>query len=70
MPRIVIDLQSTALARASYQLDDEADVGTLDVTFTSGRTYTHENVPQKVFEGLRDAQSPGSYYNNEIKGVY
>lgn len=66
MARIFAPLQSTALTSATY--DDEAM--SLDVAFFDGRTYTYENVPQKVFEELRDARSPGSYFHAYIKNRY
>lgn len=59
-------VQSTAISYVRYDTDDE----TMDVTFTGGQTYTHSNVPQKVFEDLRDSGSPGQYYHRNIKGRY
>lgn len=66
MPRVHVNLDSTALASASY--DDATQ--TLDVVFRNGRDYTYTNVPMEVFEGLRDDPSPGSYYFSRIRGVY
>lgn len=64
--RLTCDFQSTALRSASY----DPDGGTLDITFTSGRTFTYEGVPADVFYGLRDASSPGSYFHAQIKNNY
>lgn len=61
-----IELASTALSSASY--DDETQ--DLEITFVSGASYTFPNVPLGVFEGLRDARSPGAYYNQRIKGIF
>jgi len=67
MPKIYANnLNSSWLSMASYDTDDE----TLTVTTNSGQDYTHENVPQDIFEGLRDADSPGAYYHANIKGKY
>lgn len=66
MPRVSVELQSTALSSASYDTDTQ----TLDVTFINGSIYTHEGVPYSVFENLRDAPSPGRYYTSNIKGQY
>ena len=67
MPRLTADFPgSTMLSGASYDPDSE----TLDLTFTGGRTYTYESVPQRVFEDLRDAPSPGSFYWSNIKDRY
>lgn len=57
---------SQALVSATY----DPDTTRLDILFSSGRTYTFENVPQRVFEELRDAPSPGQYYHGYIKGAY
>lgn len=59
-------LSSTALASASY--DDESQE--LEITFTSGRSYTFQSVPADIYEGLVASPSPGSYYNQNIKGIY
>lgn len=63
--RLTCDFQSAALRSASY----DPDGGTLDITFTSGRTFTYEGVPAEVFYALRDAPSPGQYYHQEIKNA-
>lgn len=70
MPRYTAEFTSTALSRASFTIRDDDPDGTLDITFASGRTFTYENVPVSVWEGLRDAQSPGSYFHANIKDAY
>ena len=57
---------STAIARGSYDTDTQQ----MELAFTSGRTYTFENVPEHVWEGLCSARSAGSYFASQIKGVY
>lgn len=64
--RYVAQLSSTALSSAEY--DDES--GQLSITFTSGQTFTYDNVPMSVFEGLQSARSAGQFYHQRIKGVY
>jgi hypothetical protein len=59
-------LNSSALASAEY--DDETQV--LDVTFTSGQSYSFSGVPVEIYEGLASASSPGRYYHQNVKGVY
>lgn len=66
MPIVSVPLASTALSGASYNYD----TGILDVIFTAGGSYTFENVPPEVFEGLRDSDSPGRYYHQVLKGRY
>jgi len=71
MPRIRIEFPgSTALAHAEYDRDDDADTGSLDITFSSGSSYTYDNVPERVFTELREASSPGSYFHRNIKNAY
>lgn len=57
---------SSALSSARYNPDTRQ----LDVTFVSGRTYSHEGVPVEVYEGLVGADSPGRYYAQAVKGTY
>lgn len=59
-------LKSSMLRGCSYDPDKKI----LDITFVSGRTYTHDNVPEDVYDGLVSAPSPGRYYNEMIKGQY
>jgi hypothetical protein len=59
-------ISSTAISSASY--DDETK--TLEVSFTSGQTYTFQNVPVEIFEGLISAPSAGKYYHSQIKGQF
>lgn len=66
MPTEHAELDSSFLSRASYDTDSQ----TLTVSFKGGKSYTYEGVPQDVFEGLRDADSPGQYYAANIKTVY
>jgi len=48
----------------------EGDSSTLQVEFTNGATYQYFDVPENVFEGLRDADSVGGYLAAVIKGSY
>lgn len=66
MARESAQLSSSVLSAAGY----DADTRTLDITFRSGRTYTFPNVPETIWEGLRDAPSAGQYFNEQIKGVF
>jgi hypothetical protein len=42
----------------------------LDVTFHSGPTYTHADVPHHIYQGMTKAVSLGSYYHHVIKVHY
>jgi hypothetical protein len=57
---------SSAIASARYN----PETGQLDVTFHSGRTYTHEGVPEDEVEAFFAADSAGRFYQQNIKGSY
>lgn len=57
---------SSAIASARYNPETEQ----LDVTFHSGRTYTHEGVPEDEVEAFFAADSAGRYYANNIKNNF
>jgi len=61
-----INVESSNLARIRY---DESSM-TLEIEFHGGRVYQYFDVPVQVFEGLRDADSHGKYFNQYIKGHY
>lgn len=61
-----IPLTSTTLISCRYDKSSQ----TLDLTFTSGRTYTLNDVPPDQFLGLVHANSPGQYFNANLKGKY
>jgi KTSC domain-containing protein len=42
----------------------------LDITFTSGKTYTYSNVPKSVYERFLRAPSKGQFFNDYIKDQY
>ncbi len=62
MPRV----DSSAMFRMHY----EASLRELDVTFTSGKTYTYFAVPQPVYDGFVKASSHGEFFNAQIKDRY
>ena len=64
--KTTVPVSSTALSSCTY--DDETQ--DLIITFVSGRSYTHAGVPAEVYQGLVMASSPGTFYNEVIKGVY
>ncbi|HEX8838270.1 MAG TPA: KTSC domain-containing protein [Candidatus Acidoferrum sp.] len=58
---------SEAVASATY--DDETQQ--LEVTFTSGSTYTlAKPVPPAVWDAFKDAPSPGRFWHTVLKGAY
>ena len=59
-------LNSSAIAAAGY----DPATRILRIRFTSGYTYTYHNVPERIYLGLINSGSPGSYYNERIRGYY
>lgn len=59
-------LTSSNVDSCSYQ----AETGTLHINFVGGGRYTYSSVPQDIYEGLIQDPSPGSYFSQNIKGVY
>ena len=64
------------MRRESVTSSNLAEVGydsrtkTLEVYFRGGHIYQYFDVPQRVYDGLRKAASPGGYLNREIRGQY
>jgi len=59
-------VDSSSIASIGYDEDSQ----TLQVEFHNGSNYQYFDIPQAIFEGLRDAASAGQYLNQNIKGAY
>jgi hypothetical protein len=66
MPRLTHSFQSTAIQSAAY----DTETNELEVTFVNGGTYTHEGVPEQVWDAFTTDRSAGSYYARQIKGRF
>ena len=64
MQRQTID--STTIQSVGYDPETE----TLEIEFQNGRLYRYTGVPEAVYTGLMNAESPGKYFNGEIRDVY
>jgi lysyl-tRNA synthetase class 2 len=42
----------------------------LHVVFQSGRRYTYQDVPEKVFLAMKAAFSKGEYFNEHVRNQY
>ncbi len=67
--RQIDPLDSSAIRSVAWD-PDQLEPQNIDVTFTSGRKYTHVGVPLTVVQGLVNAPSAGRYYAQQIKGKY
>lgn len=59
-------VDSSNIERIGYDFN----TSTLRVEFKSNRTYDYSNVPENVFNELRNASSVGSYHARNIKNLY
>lgn len=60
------NVDSSNVAAVGFDEDSQ----TLQVEFKNGATYQYFDVPEIIFEGLRDAGSPGQFLNQQVKGTY
>lgn len=59
-------VDSSNIKRIGY----DSNSNTLRVEFKSNRTYDYSNVPENIFNELRNASSVGSYHARNIKSLY
>lgn len=57
---------SSQVSSGSYNLDKKE----LIIAFSTGKRYAYFNVPEKVWEDLKLADSAGKYLNANVKGKY
>lgn len=61
----MIQVESSNIAAIGY--DEESD--TLYIEFNSGKTYTYQDVPIELFNGLEMAESVGGYFHANIRNA-
>ncbi len=59
-------VDSSNIERIGYDFSSS----TLRIEFKSNRTYDYANVPEYIFNELRNASSVGSYHARNIKNIY
>ena len=59
-------VDSSNIERIGYDFNSS----TLRIEFKSNRTYDYANVPENIFNELRNASSVGSYHARNIRGLY
>jgi hypothetical protein len=59
-------MPSSVIAKMSY---DPAST-TLRVIFVSGMVYEYRNVPESVYQAMKNAPSKGTFLNQHIKGTF
>jgi hypothetical protein len=51
-------------------MEEDQDVGTLEVEFHKGGVYQYANVPRHLFEQFLGARSPGKFLGASIAGQF
>lgn len=62
----MIPVNSSAISAIGY----DQQTRRMKITFKETGTYDFCRVPQSIFDGLKNAFSKGSYYNNNIRDKY
>lgn len=62
----MISVSSSNVAAVGY----DEDSSTLQLEFNNGAMYQYFDVPENIFEELRDADSVGGYLAEHVKGSY
>lgn len=65
-PGVSAELNSTTLARATYQRGSAR----LELEFRDGSVYHYADVPEALHHDLLRAESPGLYFNRWIRGRF
>jgi hypothetical protein len=66
-----IPVSSTNVSSIGWEpAQDNADIGTLEVCFTSGGVYQYLDVPESVYRDLMGAVSVGRFLRQAIVGAY
>ena len=60
----------TTLVDSSFIVSLSYSENNLDVEFKNGNIYRYLEVPEKVYENLKDSSSVGTAFNNEILEQY
>lgn len=62
----MIRVSSSAIAAVGY----DPATKKMKIKFVQGHTYDFCGVPQRIFEGLLNTSSKGTYYNDNIRDRY
>lgn len=58
--------QSSMIQEGTYDPQEK----TLSITFINGQTYQAEDVPPVVWQGLKQAVSPGRHFREAIRPLF
>lgn len=64
-------MERTSVSSSTVQsIGFESGSSTLEVEFNNGSVYHYHGVPEGTYVSLLHADSIGTYFNQNIKGVY
>ena len=63
-------LNNLLFARRIQYIDYDSENGVLPITFSTGVTHHHSQVPDGVFQKLESATDKNRFYNENIYGAY
>ena len=61
-----VPVQSSEIAIIGYDEKNQA----LEIAFRNGGVYRYAGLPPEIHEGLMNAESHGTYFNQNIKDKY
>ncbi|MEO5890861.1 MAG: KTSC domain-containing protein [Ferruginibacter sp.] len=59
-------MPSSVVAAMNY----DRESATLTIIFVSGMVYAYKNVPEKIYQAMKIADSKGTYLNRHVKGNF
>ena len=68
MQRIAVE--SSQIRSIGYEPNGDQTRGTLEIEFKQGWVYQYRNVPSEVHADLMASDSPGKYFNQNIRNRY
>lgn len=64
------DLQRSSWIKKANYYSCDGVVGYFSYETKTGKDYIYRNVPMKVWQGFKNSNSPGRFYNENIKGRF
>ncbi|HYK46426.1 MAG TPA: KTSC domain-containing protein [Parafilimonas sp.] len=59
-------MPSTVVAHYVY----DRETSSLRITFTSGKVYNYKNVPEQIYQAMKESFAKGIFFNQHIKDKY
>ncbi len=63
-------LLETVESDVIHAIGYDADIQLLEIIFNDGRIYQYRGVPAAVFDGLKQAESKGRYFQENIRDEF